>query len=207
MAAAQLRLWEGVAFVMTKQKPVTRACAPACTAHRLLPRAYPQPELPQSSLPTQTHAPGRLLSRAGTRAPFPPWRTITLAVGFALREWCQPRGLACNSPLLQAGVRTHTLVLNPFSQHCSTRWMVNRDARRSKSPPAAGRYSPAAAAGAAIRNLLPVIASLLKQSKLFFDRATINRVLSERARIAVLFLASASLCVGQAACYAPFDNG
>lgn len=73
-----------------------------------LPRPYPQPELPQSPLPTQTHAPGRLLSRAGTRAPFPPWRTITLAVGFALREWCQHGGLACNSPLLQAGARTHT---------------------------------------------------------------------------------------------------
>lgn len=136
-----------------------------------LPLPYPQPELPQSPLPTQTHAPGRLLSRAGTRAPFPPWRTITLAVGFALREWCQPRGLACNSPLLQAGAwrtHTHTHVLNAFSQHRSTRWMATRDARRSKSPPAAGRYSPAAAAAAAIGDLLTVVASLLKQSKLFF---------------------------------------
>lgn len=68
----------------------------------------------------------------------------------------------------QVRAHTHTPLLNPFSHHRSTRWMATRDARRSKSPPAAGRYSPAAAAAAAIGDPLTVVASLLKQSKLFF---------------------------------------
>ena len=51
-------------------------------------------------------------------------------------EWCLPRGLACNRSLLHTEAHAHWTL----PQQCSTRWMANRDARRSKSPPAAGWF-------------------------------------------------------------------
>ncbi len=129
-------------IVVTLQKLVTDVCFLVCTVppflpltvapgltlsenfHSWQPRLLPQPP-PQAC---------SLLSCAGTQTPFP-LKSNNASIGFCT-EWRQPRGLACNRPLLQTEAHMHTHWIH--SQHCSTRWMANRDAPRSKSPPAAG---------------------------------------------------------------------
>lgn len=80
---------------------------------------------PVVKLPHPTRS---LLSRARTQTPFP-LENNNGHISFCT-EWCQPPG-----PL--PVVHCSTNLLNPF-QHSSTRWMANRDARRSDSPPVAG---------------------------------------------------------------------
>lgn len=140
--------------VVTKQKLVPDVCFQVCTVPPFLPitvalgitlsknfhawllplsslQAYPScttPPLPRPS-PSSACSP---LSCAGTQTSFP-LENNNASIRLCT-EWCQPRGLARSRPLLQTQAHIHWI----HSQQCSTRWMANRDASRSKSPPAAG---------------------------------------------------------------------
>lgn len=183
-----------------------QVCFLVCTVPPFLPlnfhpRLYPQWKLFSSPPACSLHI------CAGTETPFP-LESNNASIRFCT-EWCQPRGLACNRPLLQTEAHIHWI----HSQLCSTRWMASRDTpgpnhllQLGDSPKALEKTGRD---WELLRPFCCFIVSLPLAAMCVFKFWIVNTLfcLSQNVLILLCCFLCIFFCEGLAACYAPSDNG